>query len=206
MIINIYPHLPVFRSPFFLASQFFLSTSFFCLRNFFFPSSVCMLSHLSCVQLLWLCCSPTGSSVHQVLQTRILEWVTMSFSRGSSQPRDWTWVGFNVSCIAGRFFTITSQRWLLSTLNMISLGKDVLNIRIRYIPNINTDPGLLVQHTANQLLRFQCLQHGKDLSTKQSSNEIREKVSNPSPWSPRTWDIYEIKKHSCLRCGKCGED
>ena len=42
-----------------------------------------------------------GSSVHGILQARLLEWVSMSFSRGSSQPRDWT----QVSCIAGRFFT-----------------------------------------------------------------------------------------------------
>ena len=43
-------------------------------------------------------CSPPGSSVHGILQARILEWVAISFSRGSSQPRDRTWV----SCIAGR--------------------------------------------------------------------------------------------------------
>ena len=36
--------------------------------------------------------SPPGSSVHEILQARILEWVAVSFSRGSSQPRDWTWV------------------------------------------------------------------------------------------------------------------
>ena len=47
-------------------------------------------------------CSPPGSSLHGILQARILEWVAISFSRGSSQPRDWTCV----SCIAGRFFTI----------------------------------------------------------------------------------------------------
>ena len=41
-----------------------------------------------------------GSSVHGILQARIL-WVAILFSRGSSQPRDWTWV----SCIAGGFFT-----------------------------------------------------------------------------------------------------
>ena len=41
-------------------------------------------------------CSPPGSSVYGILQTRILEWVAISFSRGSSQPRDQTWV----SCIA----------------------------------------------------------------------------------------------------------
>ena len=35
-------------------------------------------------------CSPPGSSVHGTLQARILEWVAISFSRGSSWPRDWT--------------------------------------------------------------------------------------------------------------------
>ena len=34
-------------------------------------------------------CSPPGSSVHRILQARILEWVAMPSSRGSSQPRDW---------------------------------------------------------------------------------------------------------------------
>ena len=47
-------------------------------------------------------CSLLGSSVHGILLERILEWVAMPFSRGSSWPRDWTWV----SCIAGRFFTV----------------------------------------------------------------------------------------------------
>ena len=45
-------------------------------------------------------CSPTGSFVHGILQVRILEWVAISFSWGSSQPRGRT----QVSCIAGRFF------------------------------------------------------------------------------------------------------
>ena len=44
---------------------------------------------------------PLGSSVHGILQTRILVWVAISSSRGSSQPRDQT----RVSCIAGRFST-----------------------------------------------------------------------------------------------------
>ena len=46
-------------------------------------------------------CSLPGSSVHGILQARILEWVAIPFSRGSSQPRDRT----QVSCIAGEFFT-----------------------------------------------------------------------------------------------------
>ena len=52
-------------------------------------------------------CNPPGSSVHGILQARILEWVAMPFSRGSSQPRDRTWVS---SCIVGRFFTISATR------------------------------------------------------------------------------------------------
>ena len=46
-------------------------------------------------------CSPPGSSVLEIFQARILEWVAISFSRGSSQPRDRT----RVSCTAGKFFT-----------------------------------------------------------------------------------------------------
>ena len=44
-------------------------------------------------------CSPPGSSVHGILQARILEWVAISFSRESSWPREIT----HVSCIAGRW-------------------------------------------------------------------------------------------------------
>ena len=46
--------------------------------------------------------SSPDSSVHGILQARILAWVAMPFSRESSQPRDRT----QVSCIAGRFFTV----------------------------------------------------------------------------------------------------
>ena len=52
-----------------------------------------------------------GSSVHGILQARILEWVAIPFSRGSSQPRYQT----QVSGIAGRFFTVwaTSEAFLM---------------------------------------------------------------------------------------------
>ena len=96
----------------------------------------CVLSHFSRVWLcasLWTLCSPPGSSVHRILQARILEWVVMPSSRGSSQPQgsnrqsfmspalvsgffttsttwkapgDWT----RISCIAGRFFTAWATR------------------------------------------------------------------------------------------------
>ena len=63
-----------------------------------------LLSHFSYVQLfltLWtIACQ--GSTVHGILQSRILEWVAMSSSRGSPRPRDWTCI----SCTTGGFFTV----------------------------------------------------------------------------------------------------
>ena len=53
-------------------------------------------------------CNPPSSFIHGILQARTLEWVAIPFSRGSSWPRDWTWV----SCIADRFFTV----WAIFTL------------------------------------------------------------------------------------------
>ena len=51
-------------------------------------------------------CSLPGSSVHEILQARTLEWVAISFSRGSSLSRDWTLV----SRIAGRHFNLSATR------------------------------------------------------------------------------------------------
>ena len=50
-------------------------------------------------------CSLPGFSIHGIFQARILEWVTISFSRGSSRPRDRTWV----SCIGGRHFNFWAE-------------------------------------------------------------------------------------------------
>ena len=51
-------------------------------------------------------CSLPGFSVHGVFQARVLDWVAISFSRGSSLSRDWT----QVSCIAGRRFNLWVTR------------------------------------------------------------------------------------------------
>ena len=51
-------------------------------------------------------CSLPGTSVHGIFQARILGWVAISFSRGSSRPRDQTWV----SRIVGRRFTVWATR------------------------------------------------------------------------------------------------
>ena len=51
-------------------------------------------------------CSPPSSFVHGIFQARILEWLAISFSGGSSQPKDQT----GISCVEGRFFTIWATR------------------------------------------------------------------------------------------------
>ena len=69
-----------------------------------------MSSNYCCRSVAQLCptlcslkdCNLPGSSVYGFLQARILEWVAISFYRGSSQPRNQT----QVSCIVGRFFTV----------------------------------------------------------------------------------------------------
>ena len=61
---------------------------------------------LSRVWLFATPCSSQGFSVHGIFQARVLEWVAISFSRGSSWPRD----RIRVSRIAGRHFTIWATR------------------------------------------------------------------------------------------------
>ena len=67
------------------------------------PLSLCcvVLSRFNPTLCSHVNCSPPGSSVHGILQARILEWVAMPSSRGSSQSRDWA-CG---SCTPGRIFT-----------------------------------------------------------------------------------------------------
>ena len=76
-------------------------------------------------------CSPPGSSVHEILQARILERVAMLSSRGSSQPKDWTHISW-VSCIAGEFFihwaTWGSPHRFLPVLFLVS------NFLIHFLP------------------------------------------------------------------------
>ena len=55
-------------------------------------------------------CSLPGSSVHEILQARILEWVAIPFFRGSSWPRDWT----RVSHAAGRFVAVWASFMLIA--------------------------------------------------------------------------------------------
>ena len=77
-------------------------------------------------------CSPLGSSIHGIFQARALEWVAISFSRGSSWPRDWT----QISHTAGRRFTI----WATREVQNMTLGcfqKSSLPLKCRVTPTEN---------------------------------------------------------------------
>ena len=73
-----------------------------CTFPYVYCTSIRISVHYCCCSVAKLCptlcnfldCSPLGSSVHGILQARILEWVAIPFSRGSSRPRAWT----RVSC------------------------------------------------------------------------------------------------------------
>ena len=83
------PHFPTLQS----------NMSEFTLKNY------SRIDYIDSLLFLGLC-SPPDSSVHGILQARILEWVATPFTRGSYQPRNWTWV----SHVAGRVFTIWATR------------------------------------------------------------------------------------------------
>ena len=85
-------------------------------------------------------CKLPGSFIHGVFQARVLEWVAISFSRGSSWPRDRGWV----SRIAGRHFTVwatrEATRICINPFNLFFFSV-VLIIRIRLcVFNKNTPP------------------------------------------------------------------
>ena len=129
-----------------------VKTRFFTLQADSFPSEQPEKPNLAvCVSVLvthscpTLCnpldCSPQGSSVHGILQARILEWVAIPFFRGSSQPRGQTWV----SCPAGRFF------YHLSHLSSVQFNSVAQLCPTLFDPMDCSTPGLLVHH---QLLEF----------------------------------------------------
>ena len=78
--------------------------------------------------------SPPGSSIHGILQARILELVAILFSRGSSQTRDWT----QVSCTAGRFFTNWANRETLWIGESICKWYDWQGVKIQNIQTAHT--------------------------------------------------------------------
>ena len=97
-------HYVIFKFQSSLEYTFGIKTLFIMLIMFSFAQSLtsCLCFYNTCCYLaskssLTLCdpmnCSSPGSSAHELSQARILEWVAIPFSRGFSQPRDWTLLG-----------------------------------------------------------------------------------------------------------------
>ena len=75
-------------------------------------------------------CSPPCPSVHGISQARILEWVAISFSRGSSWSKDRT----PFSCTAGRFFTI----WAWGSPTILNTERSLLDICLFFLRDYQT--------------------------------------------------------------------
>ena len=76
-------------------------------------------------------CSPQTPLSMGILQARILAWVAISFSRGSSRPRDQIYI----SCIAGRFFTVRAISCLLAQTHWLFLGLESASFQTRAPPS-----------------------------------------------------------------------
>ena len=110
-------------------------------------------------------CSRPGSSVPGILQARILNWVAITFSRGFSQPRDWTWVSHSM----GKFFTIWATREAqefraeaLKTIYSVSnLSSGLLDVYAERLPlsEPSLPPGYLVLSFANLTGKLFCKDH-----------------------------------------------
>ena len=111
-------------------------------------------------------CNLPGSSVHGILQARILEWVAISYFRGSSWPRDQT----QISYTAGRFFTI----WATSSVLFSSVAQ---SCPTPCNPMNRRMPGLPVHH---QLPEFTQTHVHRVSDAIQPSHPL----SSPSPPAP----------------------
>ena len=97
--------------------------------------------------------SPPGSSVHEILQARMLQWIASSFSRGSSQARDQTWV----SHTAHRHFTIRhcmGSPWSWQTQKLWALNASRLFLGSWQMANLMQQWNSITSHLMMTLLDF----------------------------------------------------
>ena len=133
-----------------------------------------LLSHFSHVwPFVTLNCSLRGSSVHGILQARILKWAAMPSSRGSSWPRDWT----RVSCMAGSFFTVWATRKL-------------------YIRETDSEVWTLIRHSDWATEDMTCHGYTCKLTT------FREPHSGmfPGGITPEVWEGLQRPTMGCAAC------
>ena len=141
-------------------------------------------------------CSSPGSSVHGILQERILEWVVIPFCKGSSLLRDQTWV----SCIEGGFFTIWATREVhvfISSYLKLCLPVSVRHLLPHFSPQ-SPEEGFL--QTCSYQLISEKLPKGKDLLRVFTLLYLAKRYcGNPdgqhlSLFFPITWENCKMRK------------
>ena len=125
-------------------------------------------------------CSPLGSSVHGILQARILEWVAIPFFRKSSWPKDVRWV----SCIAGRCFITWATRKPYVTLGY---------------PNRNIHP----THLLSDREGFQFCMRPRAVKCSVAGSGCTNIPATWAIWISRLCDIRGVI--NCGRYGTCGK-
>ena len=91
-------------------------------------------------------CGPPDSSVHVIFQAKVLEWIAISFSRGSSPARDQT----QVSCIASRVFTV----WLGQTLAIRKNPQSIKPSVYFKSPDFHSDKTFGITHFSTFMLQL----------------------------------------------------
>ena len=136
-------------------------------------------------------CSPPGYSVHGILQARILEWVAISFSRGSFQPRDWTCVSCTGRCILYHWATgeapqslmLLPTECLASLLDSLQMGAPLFYIDIcprasSTVPETWPFLGMYLLHKWKQLFMDSQMSGVSLLQTARSPSVLGEDISN----------------------------
>ena len=122
-------------------------------------------------------CSPPGSSVHGILQAGILEWVAISFSRGSSRPRNRNCV----SCTTGRFFSAEPKTNISSPKSTSFLRRYVPEVRFLYFHFYDNRDNCILDNFPCLLTSFWSLFHFYISLIAHSVSSEEKKSSSLSP-------------------------
>ena len=136
-------------------------------------------------------CSPPGSSVHGILQARILEWPAIPFSRGSSWPRD----QIQVSSIVGRFLTIWATADAAKLLQLCPILCDPIDGS----PPGSPVPGILQARTLEWVAIF--LLQGMKVKSESEVAQSCLTLSDPMDCSPPGSSVHRIFQARVLEWG-----
>ena len=125
--------------------------------------------------------------LHGILQARILEWVAIPFSKGSSQLRDWT----QISCTAGGFFTSWATREPLLYSNKTLLHKKLWEIKPHHWPWVEfLSSGGHGSWCYSWLLTATFQYHGQPLRTQRWNGSISFRVAFLPSFPPSFVSLY----------------